>query len=102
VIAPARFTIELACGMRLSLTLYPLTRDHTSSATLAPTASDAPAPIFCFFSMAECRLVPAAVDSPYVLWALWLGNACIDVTEAEATNLQGFIASATAGDQGGA
>jgi hypothetical protein len=86
--------------MRLSLTLYPLTRNHTSSATLTPAGADIPAPIFCCFSAAECRLVPAAVDSPYVPWSLWLGSVCIDVSESEATSLQDFITSACAGNQG--
>lgn len=100
MIAPARFTVQLSWGLRLTLTLYPLSRSETSAATMM--VAGCTVPVYSFFPVAECKVVPPASGSRVLPWSLWLGSVCLEVTEAEAAALQEFITAARAGHQAGA
>ncbi len=97
-----RFNINLSWGMRLALSLYPLSRAESSVATLVPIGCDHAIPVFIFFPAVTCRIEPPAVESPHVNASLWLGDVCIDVSTSEAAALQEFITAARAGHQAGA
>jgi hypothetical protein len=97
---PARFAITLSWGLHLTLTLYPLSRSETSAATMTVTGCSVP--VYSFFPIAECRVVPPASGSRMLPWSLWLGSVSLEISESEAAALQEFITAARAGQQAGA